>query len=303
VPEPHTRIAAVGEGVRIALFTSGKCVVQGRNARDWVLFTLEPRILRRAELGYEHVVHPRRFSPHAGVDESGKGDYFGPLVVGVVFLQGDQARILQEAGIRDSKQISSQHALERMDRLIKKTVGENQLTVTVGPARYNQLYRRMKNVNRILAWGHARAVENLLERAPACSRVVADQFAHESVIRNALMKKGRSITLEQQHRAESDPAVAAASIVARAAFVRYLKNLEKKYGLPFPPGASAQVTAAAVELVKKRGPAELLQVAKCHFRTTRKVLKEAGIPPEQIPVELAELLSATESSGASLSPD
>ncbi|HIE10777.1 MAG TPA: ribonuclease HIII [Kiritimatiellae bacterium] len=278
--EKHTRIAAAGDGVRVSLYRSGKCVVQGKKAEEWVLYTLEPRVLKKAEIGYEDVLYPDKFAPHAGVDESGKGDYFGPLVVAAVYLDPSQTRRLLDEGIRDSKKVSSARAIADMERKIRKLSGGRSASVVIGPAKYNELYRKMRNANRILAWGHARAIENLRERVPECQKVISDKFARDHVVLSALMRKGRAVTLEQKHRAESYPAVAAASILARAAFLRYLKSMEKKYRIAFPAGASAQVVEAAAKLVKERGAAVLLEVAKYHFRTTRQALQRAGMTPQ-----------------------
>jgi len=289
--EQHARIAAAADGVHVSLYQSGKCVVQGRKAEEWVLYTLEPRILKKAELGYEEVLHPEKFSPHAGVDESGKGDYFGPLVIAAVYLDSSQMRRLLDEGIRDSKKVSSGRLITEMERTIRKVSGGRSASVVIGPAKYNELYRKMRNVNRILAWGHARAIENLLQQVPECQRVISDKFAGEHVVLSALMRKGRAVTLEQKHRAETYPAVAAASILARSAFLRYLKSMEKKYRVDFPPGASAPVLEAAAKLVEERGPAVLLEVAKCHFRTTRQALQRAGVTPQAIPPELGDMLA------------
>ena len=131
-------------------------------------------------------------------------------------------------------------------------------------------------MNNILAWGHARAIENLLDAVPNCTRAVADQFGPKRQIEQALMKKGRSIELEQRPKAESDPAVAAASILARATFLRALDKMKDQYDQDFPKGASPKVREEAETLVKTKGPEVLLETAKCHFRTTDQVLAAAG---------------------------
>jgi ribonuclease HIII len=134
----------------------------------------------------------------------------------------------------------------------------------------------MNSVNRILAWGHARAIENLLDKVPDCPRALSDQFGPEQQIQRALQQKGRKIKLEQRHKAESDIAVAAASILARAGFLTALDKLGEKYGAKLPKGASDKVQAVAGELLEKRGGAALLETAKCHFKTTDNVLGARG---------------------------
>ena len=208
-----------------------------------------------------------------GLDESGKGDYFGPLGVAGILLDSELAARLVEAGIKDSKRLSDRRTLE-LETVIRKSCRHS--VVAIGPERYNELYGKMRNLNRLLAWAHARTLENLL-LAQECPRALADQFGDERLIRDALMKKGRSIRLEQRPRAESDPAVAAASVLARAEFLKRLRALSEEHGTDFPKGASDRVVTVAVKLVKDHGADALKKVAKWHFKTTEQVLKES--PP------------------------
>ena len=272
----HTRIAVDGDRCRIALYKRGKCLVQGQGAQEWVQFTLEPYILGAAGVGYEEVLAPGAHAPHMGIDESGKGDFFGPLVIAAVYVDEGLARAFREMGVKDSKRITSDKRAMDLSDAIREKLGDRFQIVTIGPRAYNRLYAKMGNVNKMLAWGHARAIENLLEVEPGCPRAVSDQFGPKRQIEQALLKKGRSIELEQRPRAESDPAVAAASILARAAFVYALQKMGRSYDLKIPKGASAQVVEAAEELVAAKGPEILLDVAKCHFRTADKVLEAKG---------------------------
>jgi len=203
-----------------------------------------------------------------GSDESGKGDFFGPLVVAAFFMPEGQEGALRELGVKDSKRTSDARCREIAEALKKAYVHS---VVAVGPEKYNELYSKLRNLNKLLAWAHARAIENILERVPA-GRAVTDQFGDERFVRNALLKKGRSIVLVQMPRAEEDPAVAAASILARAEFLARLRFLSKDIGAELPKGASAQVEEAAVRLVRARGPGILDKVAKTHFKTTARVL-------------------------------
>jgi ribonuclease HIII len=205
---------------------------------------------------------------YIGIDESGKGDYFGPLVIAGVYVSHLQEGQLRATGVRDSKTVTDKKAAvlaEQIRRLCPFT------TVVIGPERYNSLHASFKNLNRLLAWGHARAIENLLEKV-ACERVIADQFGDQRFLENALMAKGRTVALIQKPRAEEEIAVAAASIVARAEFLRRLQELSTRYGVSLPKGASDAVIAAGRELVQRHGADALGQVAKLHFRTTVSVL-------------------------------
>lgn len=277
---PYTIVSVEGADCTIALYTSGKCVVQGKGTEDWVRFTLEPEVLLEAKLGYEQVHTPEMFDPHLGVDESGKGDFFGPLVIAAAYSDRHLVPVFQKMNVRDSKMITSDRKAEDMAGQLVDVLGGRFALVTIGPRAYNRLYTKMRSVNRILAWGHARAIENLLEKVPDCPRAVSDQFGPTQQIERALLQKGRDIKLEQRHRAESDPAVAAASILARAGFLRALRDLQKRFGLIVPKGASDQTRAAARTIIGKEGPAVLLDIAKCHFKTTDDVLGEMGMKRE-----------------------
>ena len=285
----YTLAAAEGPDCQIAIYQSGKCLVQGKGAADWITFVLEPQVLGEARLGYEDVLNPEANAPHMGVDESGKGDFFGPLVIAAAYVDEGIAKDLKALNVRDSKTITSDKAAQDLAKKIRARLGDRFAVVSIGPAAYNRLYATMSSVNRILAWGHARAIENLLEKVPNCPRALSDQFGPEQQIQRALQQKGRKIKLEQRHRAESDIAVAAASILARSGFLTALDKLGEKYGVKLPKGASDQVKRVAGELVQKRGGTALLETAKCHFKTTDDVLgplgrsrKDEGLPPAPV---------------------
>ncbi len=203
-----------------------------------------------------------------GIDESGKGDYFGPLVIAGAHVTPDQEAQLRDLGVRDSKTLSDRRAgiLAAHIRTLCTTT-----LVTIGPERYNSLYASLKNLNTMLAWGHARAIENLLETV-TCEQVIADQFGNARFLNNALMQKGRTVKLIQKPRAEQEMAVAAASIVARAEFLRRLQDLSSRFAITLPKGASMQVISAGKAFVEQYDAATLSQVAKLHFRTTQKVI-------------------------------
>jgi ribonuclease HIII len=272
----HTLIAADAEKCRIALYKSGKCLVQGKLAEDFVTFVLEPMVLQAAGLGYEDVLDPDAARPHMGVDESGKGDFFGPLVVVAAYVDERLVEAMREMDVRDSKRITSDDKAMGMGGELRRLLGNRFSVVRIGPRAYNRLYAKMRNLNRLLAWAHARAIEDLLDVVPDCPRAISDQFGRKDQVEKALMHRGRKIELIQQPRAESDIAVAAASVIARDLFLRSLKKMEQDYDCRCPKGASAQVREAAVDLVKKREPAVLLDTVKCHFKTTDEVLKAAG---------------------------
>ena len=277
---PYARFAFESDKCNVVFYESGKLVVQGKGTQEFIEFVLEPEILKEAKLGYETALNPDLLLPRFGVDESGKGDFFGPLCVAGAYVNEQVIHAWQDQGIRDSKNISSDKKIHELADLIRKTPGCVVDTVVIGNEAYNRLYARMKSVNTLLAWGHARVIENLMGKRylmnPAPVRAISDQFAaSKAVIEKALMSGGREIELVQRHKAEEDIAVAAASIVARDEFVKGIAKLEQQFQMKLPKGASAAVDAAAKEFVNTRGAAELGKISKLHFRTA---LRAQGLP-------------------------
>lgn len=274
--KPYCLFAASKAKVNVLVYQKGpKVVVQGKETEDFVTNLLEPQVLGAAELGYEEVHHPEMFEPHIGVDESGKGDFFGPLVIAGVYVDGETARALRALGAVDSKHISSDDRILKVAADIRSLPRLTCEVIVIGPERYNELYEKFGNLNRLLAWGHAKVIENILERVPACPRAISDQFASPDVLMRALQTKGRQIELVQRTKAESDPAVAAASILAREKFVSWLRHTGDGLQVPLPKGVSPQVKENARLLVTQKGPEILRRVAKMHFRTALEVCPSA----------------------------
>src|SRR3989338_1509233 len=202
-----------------------------------------------------------------GIDEAGKGDYFGYLVIAGVVADDDAATKLREIGVKDSKMLSDT-AVAKLATKIKKACRHD--IVRISPEKYNSLYKKFQSLNKMLAWGHARAIENLLQKNEV-DFVVTDKFGEEKFLRNMLFERGKKTKIIQKVRAESDIAVAAASVLARAEFLRTLTMLSLEVGHSLPKGAT-HVEEAARELVKKYDASVLNFVAKTHFKTTKKVL-------------------------------
>ena len=277
---PYARISGAKKDLNVTLYLSGKLVVQGKGTRDFIEFVLEPEILGAATLGYESTLDPSLLDARIGVDESGKGDFFGPLCVAAVYVNKSVLNAWKTVGIRDSKSVGSDAQIVHLNRAIRETPGCQVSVIAIGNEAYNRLHVRHGSVNTVLAWGHARAIENLLERGPLLNpppvRAISDQFASsKTTVERALMTLGKGIELVQRHRAEEDMAVAAASIVARNEYLQRMKNLEKEFSMPLPRGASAAVEEAARKLVERHGSEVLPRVSKMHFRTRYRVLGEA----------------------------
>jgi ribonuclease HIII len=264
---------ATKANVSVALYKSGKILVQGEGTSGFTANYLGEISQQKLILDIKDNINHNNGITHEfiswiGTDESGKGDYFGPLVIAGVLVDETNKKILENLGAKDSKTLN--------DTTIKKMAVEiknNSIfsIVTINPQKYNQLYGKFKNLNKLLAWGHARAIENILEKKP-CENAISDKFGDESLIKNALFKNGQSINLIQRTKAERDLAVAAASILAREEFVKRMKNLEFEYGMTLPKGASERTVEQARAFVKKHGKSNLENIAKLHFKTTNQVI-------------------------------
>jgi ribonuclease HIII len=266
----YAYFGASGNNVNITCYTNGRLLIQGKGTADFVRYYLEPELLRQIRFGYEYLLREGLSGEERiGVDESGKGDYFGPLVIAGVHADKTNLKELYDLHVTESKRISNQRALKLAPIICSKFKTS---IVIIGPEKYNMLYDKMNNLNRILAWGHARVVENLLAKVN-CKKVIVDQFAHKSTLVNALMKKGSRIELEQRPRAEQDIVVAAASVVARGKFLARLQRLSEQYKVDLPKGASHSAVETGKRFIGTKGIQRLAKVAKLHFSTTQKILE------------------------------
>ncbi len=272
IEKEYTLFAAKKGKLSISVYEKGpKVLIQGKGTAEFIEFHLEPEILGVAQLGYEEVHQPEMFTPHFGIDESGKGDYFGPLVIAGVYTDATITKHLMKAGIMDSKRINSADKIRKLATIIRDTPGIAFHIITLPPLRYNELYSEFRNLNRMLAWAHVSVIEKLLLQVPDCPRSLSDQFAKEFVLQKALAGKRLKIQLDQRTKAESDIAVAAASILARERFVEWMDKTSAAGGISLPLGASAAVIQAARAVIEKHGADALGKVAKLHFKTTTQV--------------------------------
>ena len=303
---PYSLYSIEGEKFNATLYEKEKhgrrkLCVQGAGAQDFIEFQLEPKGIVEVSVGYEQVLHPELFSAHAGSDESGKGDYFGPLVVCCAYTDERLSAEMQKLGVRDCKQMTDKAVLAAGAALRQLLGPSGYAVVKLGPAAYNRLYAKIGNINRMLAWAHGTAIEELLTKRPGCGRVVVDQFAPtETTIRRALKERGKKATVEQRHKAESDIAVAAASVIARELFIRSCLDMGKEcFGVAaeeqdkIPLGSSdPRVRELAEAMVRKHGPVWLMNHCKAHFQTTDKVLAACGKSRADLPPE-GQVVSAT----------
>jgi len=254
----YARFGAKGEGVSVVLYDSGKLVVQGKGASEFRLHRLQEIV---------GLPEPRLKVATIGCDEAGKGDYFGPLVAAAVAMTPEEEKFLDEVPLQDSKTLNDRQISQAAEYL--RNVLPHEI-VAIGPARYNELYRKFRNVNHMLAWAHGKAMLAVRDKT-GIEHVLLDQFCDPGVVVRALGDRSQDIDLEARPRAEDDPAVAAASLLARDAFVRGIDRLKHVAGCPLPKGAGAPVLEAGRRLVEERGRGVLADVAKLHFRTTEQI--------------------------------
>ncbi|HTQ32151.1 MAG TPA: ribonuclease HIII [Opitutaceae bacterium] len=260
----------------VTAYESGKVVIAGKGTEDFVRDVIEVEITGAPKLGYDEVLHPDWFEPHAGLDESGKGDFFGPLVAATVIADKPAIDAWIKAGVKDSKKLADSQIL-KFDELIRGTPGAAVKTCACGMAKYNELMLRPHaNLNRLLAWQHATALAQALDQKWV-PRGLLDQFSETPLVQAELKKKNvKNFDLAMRTKAEEDPVVAAASVVARAEYVRAMKQLSQRFGEPLQKGASARVKEQAAQIIQKFGATALRDLAKLHFRTAYEVVQAAG---------------------------
>jgi ribonuclease HIII len=266
---PYSLISGKKKGISLTFYSSGKLVVQGKDMAEFIQFKLEPELLHTFTFGYEAAMTEYDYTPHLGLDESGKGDYFGPLCVAAVY--GDENIIKQfvKMGVTDSKKLSDKRALQLTKEIQKIAPYE---VMRLPPSTYNKLYEKFQNLNTLLAWAHHKVLIALQAKTNA-QHATVDQFAKKAVLDNFIQRAKCVITLKQMPRAEADPVVAAASIVARGSFLQGLEEMSKTFSLPFPKGASSKTIDIGKEFIRQHGLSQLSEVGKMHFQTTVKLIE------------------------------
>lgn len=266
IEQQYAFFKAIGSDYCASFYNSGKLVVQGKNI-DNIIEKLSVELNLNIETTKNSFPIDEEIleENYIGVDESGKGDFFGPLVVAGVAVNSNLKKTFFELGIKDSKKLTDEVILKLAKEIQKNA---KWTTVVITPKKYNELYNKFKNLNKLLAWGHARVIENLLEKAPECTLALSDKFASDDkVIENALMSKGKNIKMVQKTKGENDIAVAAASVIARAEFVSRMKTMSNMYKILFPKGASDKVLICAKKYAQMYSKEKLEEVAKIHFKT------------------------------------
>jgi ribonuclease HIII len=214
-----------------------------------------------------------------GADESGKGDYFGPLVTACVQVKENQLPILKRLGITDSKAMTDVKIKEVAPQLVEALGIEQVAFLVLMPEGYNRQYEGLKaqgkHLNHLLAMMHAKTVAGLMQKQgtllePPC--LMVDQFTQGPHLLDALKQHAPHVKVSQSTKAElSHPAVAAASVVSRYKFLQSMAQLKEQSGYDLPLGASSKVVAMGKQVFRAEGFEGLQKLAKLHFKTTLEV--------------------------------
>jgi ribonuclease HIII len=244
-----------------------KIVLQGN--KELKLYKRVSDIIFGEKLIYEVKPETEPGFPYIGTDESGKGDYFGPLVIAGVYVTLENGKFLRGLGVRDSKELIDSQ-IKDLANEIKNRSDILFDVILISPEKYNQLYDKMGNLNKLMGWAHARVIENLLNKCDA-GEVISDKFGNEKLIIDALQQKGREINLKQVTKAEKFTAVAAASILAREAVIDWFYYQSKIYKVKIPKGSSTEVEMMAKQFLQNHGKETLSKLVKLHFKTSKKI--------------------------------
>lgn len=268
----YTHFSAKKKGLSVTFYESGKLVVQGKEMESFIQFYLEPEILEDFSYSYDELTLD--LTPRIGVDEAGKGDFFGPLVTTALYSDEAMIKKLHDLGVKDSKKMADKKILE-LKQKIQKICPHH--TIALMPEKYNELYAKFRNLNSLLAWAHVSSIESVSKKT-GCKNAHIDQFAKEYVVESMAKKKGLDVQISQSHKGEADIVIAAASIMARGAFVELMDKLSEELGCTLPKGASALVKKQARLCLEKLGKEGLKKICKNHFKTYDEVILETEGP-------------------------
>ena len=251
------------ENCMITCYESGKTVFQGKDAMVYASpFMAEKPVTKTEKQRHDQL-------PQAGSDEVGTGDYFGPVCVCATIIDENSISLLRRLGIRDSKQLADED-IRKIAPQIMQAIPYSLLIVD--NTRYNAVHERY-NLNALKAVLHNKAYLNLAEKYGLPSLCVIDQFTPKRTYYNYLKNEPKAVKgIHFETKAEDRyPAVGAASVTARYAFLVKWDEMEKKYGMTFHKGGGKQADESAREFVRKYGMERLNEVAKLHFRNTEKL--------------------------------
>lgn len=207
---------------------------------------------------------------YIGTDETGKGDYFGPLVVAGMYVNEEVSQFLFQLGVRDSKELSDSQ-MDKMANEIRLKYPLNFAIISLNPEKYNELYTKFNNLNKLLEWAHSKVIENIFPKFKPPT-VIIDQFS-KTPFKISDEKAYSSVDFIQIPKAEKYLGVAAASILARNEMSKWFYNMQDN-GYSVLRGASAEVENRAKNIYLKNGKSTLTKLVKLHFKTTKKIFED-----------------------------
>jgi ribonuclease HIII len=211
------------------------------------------------------------YEEYIGTDESGKGDYFGPLVTAAVYVDENSRSQLKLLGVKDSKLLIDTQ-IKDLNKKIQKIIKHNFDVVIINPEKYNKLYESFDNLNKLLGWAHAKAIENLAQKTK-CNNVISDKFGNEQIIKNELSRKKIELNLYQTPKAERYIGVAAASILARAKVIEWFSNKSREIKFEIPKGGGELVNVAAKRVLDQFDDKYLMKMIKFHFKNSKSIFR------------------------------
>ncbi|GIN60215.1 ribonuclease HIII [Robertmurraya siralis] len=274
---PGSVFCAKASQCTITAYKSGKVLFQGSNSEGEASKWGNPAEKQDSSKPKTSGILPPHFESLSviGSDEVGTGDYFGPITVVAAYVRKEQIPLFKELGVKDSKNLKDD-AIEVIAKQIKEIIPFSLLTLH--NKKYNQLQQKGMSQGKIKALLHNQAIGHVLDKiAPEKPEaILIDEFAKKEIYYQYL--KGQSVVHKENvffsTKAEGvHLAVAAASIIARYAFVRHFENLSKEAGFTIPKGAGPAVDKAAARLIKDKGEKALPKFVKLHFANTEKALK------------------------------
>lgn len=209
------------------------------------------------------------YSKWIGIDESGKGDFFGNLTVAGVIFEDSKKEFFKKLNVRDSKKISDLR-IKYLSSIIRKNLKYQILSIS--PKRFNEIYKNFKNINMLLGWAYSKIILNLIKKEMV-QLIVVDKFTTKNYIDFYLKDRIKDIEKIELIHGESDIGVASASILARDSFLKSLENLKEKWNFDFPKGANEITVEKGIEFVKKYGVNSLKEVSKTNFKNYKKILE------------------------------
>lgn len=266
----HALFQARGEGVVVSMYRSGKLVVQGGGVDAWHVRYLGGK--ESVKPKGESTPVPEGLPPVAdcfGSDEAGKGDTFGGLAVCSVAVPADSIELLMSSRVADSKSLN-----DELIRTLAPWIKENfpYALRVLDPAEYNKGWADAnRNVNRLLTQLHFECIEELHAQC-GFDNAVVDRFSPSAPVSSRFRAVVPELKVFEVPRAERHAAVAAASIIARDAFLSGMEELSRQWAMDFPLGSGTPVPPAMRGFVRLHSAADMRKVSKIHFKNVQNFL-------------------------------